>query len=187
MIDPDQYYRYLLGRSLKSFLYRRAFLYPRISRSLEGRILDVGCGIGDFLAFRRDAIGVDVNPRLVDYCRARGLPAYLMPSGELPFECGEFDSVILDNVLEHVSDPTQLLSEIHRVLAIGGTLVVGVPGVVGYRSDPDHKVYYDEQLLVSTLSVAGFSHRSSFYTPFRSKFFARRFRQYCLYGVFSKK
>ncbi|MEC5382434.1 methyltransferase domain-containing protein [Aurantimonas sp. C2-6-R+9] len=187
MTDNETYYDYLRGRSLKGLLYRRYMLYPRLSLELSSRVLDIGCGIGDFLAFRAGTVGVDVNPKLVAHCRARGLEAYVMPFDALPFEEASFDGAVLDNVLEHIAEPGPLLAQAHRVLKPGGTLVVGVPGEIGYRADPDHKVYYDEARLTERLAQSGFTLRRVFHMPARSALLARALTQYCLYGAFERR
>jgi SAM-dependent methyltransferase len=186
MKADEQYYRYLRQRSRLGLWYRRYWLYPRLSRYLQGRALDVGCGIGDFLAYRPGTVGVDINPATVEWCRLQGLDAHLMATDILPFAEDSFDGAVLDNVLEHLNAPAPLLREIHRVLRPHGTLVVGVPGQRGYTTDPDHKIFYNEALLVSTLTTAGFALRQIFHTPVRSNWLDARMRQYCMYGVFQR-
>jgi len=182
--DHADYFDYLRSRSRLGLLYRRLMLYPRLARHVSGRVLDVGCGIGDFLEFRPGTVGVDVNPHAVEWCRRRGLECRLMEADHLPFPDGGFDGVMLDNVLEHLTAPEPLLDEIRRVLEPGGRLLVGVPGLRGYECDRDHKVYYDEAGLKRVVSDAGFSLKRIFYTPFRSAWVAARLPQFCLYGVF---
>lgn len=187
MTDHDQYFEYLKQRSRLGGVYRRHLLYPRLARRLRGRMLDVGCGIGDMLAFRADSVGVDVNERTVEFCRQRGLPAQRMSPDELPFGDAAFDSVLMDNVLEHIAEPGPILAEARRVLRPGGRLLVGVPGVRGWESDPDHKVFYDEDALERRLADSRFVRREFFHTPlFRSEWLGRRVRQYCIYGVFDR-
>lgn len=187
MTHHDDYYAYLSSRSQLGHLYRRHWLYPRLARRLHGVALDVGCGIGDMLSFRPGMVGTDINSRTVAYCVDRGYDARLMSPDVLPFPDRHFDSVLLDNVLEHIPEPETLLSEIRRVLKVGGSLVVGVPGLRGWASDPDHKVAYDEDRLVACLRRARFDHVESFYTPlWRSEWLSKRVRQYCLYGKFVK-
>jgi SAM-dependent methyltransferase len=185
--EQDQYFEYLMRRSRLGHAYRRHVLYPRLVKRLRGRMLDVGCGIGDMLAFRPDSVGVDINERTVAYCRAHGLEAHVMQPDRLPFDAGSFDSVLLDNVLEHIAQPTPLLAEVHRVLKAGGRLLVGVPGVRGWHSDPDHKVMYDQASLVDRVCEAGFEGAEVFHTPlFRSAWLSGKVRQYCIYGAFDR-
>lgn len=186
MTVNEQYFEYLRQRSRLGLWYRRHWLYPRLCRHVAGHALDVGCGIGDFLSYRPDTIGVDVNPSTVEWCRRQGLDAHLMMPDRLPFDNEAFDSVVLDNVLEHLSAPEPLLEEIHRVLRPCGTLVVGIPGKCGYASDPDHKVFYDAATLASTMATARFDLRQLFHMPFRLKWLNARMRQYCVYGVFER-
>jgi SAM-dependent methyltransferase len=182
----DEYFAYLSSRSALAHCYRRYWLYPALSRQLRGRSLDVGCGIGDMLDFRAGMVGVDVNPRLVDYCITRGLDARLMANDRLPFEAEAFDSALLDNVLEHLENPAPLLNEIRRVLKRSdGALLVGVPGKKGWASDSDHKRAYDERALIACLEQAGFRHAKTFYMPLvKSSFLDRSMKQYCIYGKF---
>lgn len=180
----EQYHRYLKGRSLAGYAYRRYLLYPRLASRLKGRVLDIGCGIGDMLGFRPGTVGVDINPLNVAACAAAGYEAVCMEPDCLPFGNASFDGAILDNVLEHIAEPRPLLADARRVLVPGGTLICGVPGRKGYASDPDHKVFYDEAGLVRLLEGAGFATREIFYTPIHWRRLDMAMRQYCLYGVF---
>ncbi len=185
MADNDSYFTYLSQRSRLGLFYRTRVLYPRIAPYLLGRTLDVGCGIGDMLRFHPGTIGVDINPMNIAYCRQDGLDAVVMAPDVLPFEPQAFDSVVLDNVLEHIANPAPLLAEVHRVLRPGGVFVVGVPGQRGYASDDDHKVFYNERMLIQCVTATGFIAVKCLHTPLRSTLLDRKMRQYCLYGVFT--
>lgn len=187
--DFEKYFLYLKSRSRIGYIYRNYWLYPKLVHHLSGRTLDVGCGLGDMLAFRKDTVGIDINPLTVDYCVSLGLDARLMQPNLIPFKDEEFDSILLDNVLEHLSNPTPLLYEIQRVIKKeAGRVVIGVPGIRGWKSDPDHKIFYDKKSLISCLQKHGFVHESSFFTPlFRSRLLENTMKQYCVYGKFYVK
>ncbi len=183
----ESYFEYLKERSTLGIFYRYFWLYPRLSQNLKGCTLDIGCGLGDMLKFRSNTIGLDINPLNVEYCKRRGLEARLMEDDVVPFPDVSFESVLLDNVLEHLADPFPLLREIHRVLEPSGSLLIGVPGVLGMNSDQDHKIFYNEQLLGILADQTGFEVSKTFYTPlWKSSFLSHRMRQYCIYTLWTQ-
>jgi SAM-dependent methyltransferase len=186
MTDSKEYFEYLRQRSKLGLLYREFWLYPRLCKVLHGRALDVGCGVGDMLAFRPNTVGVDINPKTVEWCKAQDLNVHLMEIDRLPFTEQTFDSVIFDNVLEHIEEPEAILIEIHRVLAEQGLLVVGVPGTLGYSTDPDHKIFYTKEKLVKTITRFGFVVDDLFAMPLNFNWLGSKMRQYCIYAVFKK-
>ena len=186
MSFEDEYFRYLQSRSSLGLLYREKLLYPKLSRFVLGKVLDVGCGIGDFLKFQDGCVGVDINRAAVEYCQSKGQQAYLMNADEIPFENGYFDTVVMDNVLEHIAEPGLLIHEITRVLCSTGRLIIGVPGIKGYAADDDHKVFYELQHVDELISKFGFSKFISFGMPLNMPILSAYLRQYCLYAVFDK-
>ena len=99
-----------------------------------GRILDIGCGTGDFglLGERHDGtfFGVDYSPgmiaKAVDRYGSRGrAPHFLVGSGEkIPFEDESFDLVLGIGYIEYFRQPEIPINEIKRVLKPGGTLIL---------------------------------------------------------------
>lgn len=184
MVDYSAYHDYLMTRSKRALYYRNSYLYPKINRNLKGSVLDIGCGIGDFLKFRKNTVGIDINESCVAYCKSQGLNAVSFENEKIDFRDSCFDGAVLDNVLEHIEEPGMLLSEVRRVLKNDGIFIIGVPGIKGFQLDPDHKCFYDDQKL-SSLEKFGFKESKSFYTPlFKSKWLSERIRQYCIYKVF---
>ena len=184
--DYEDYFKHISHRSRFSCWYRRYWLYPVICRYFHGNVLDVGCGIGDFLRYRSGTVGVDVNPYAVAYCQKQGMNSHLMKLDKLPFNTSEFCGANLDNVLEHIQQPMPLLGEIRRVLRPNGTLIVGVPGRKGFASDLDHKVYYDEVLLRKTVTQAGFQWQHKIIMPLFVNILDKQIRIFCLYGIFTR-
>jgi SAM-dependent methyltransferase len=102
------------------------WLPPRVAR--RGRLLDVGCAAGFFLAEARrfyEVQGVELSAWSSAYARDRlGLPVITgtLPDAKLPAD--DYDVVTLWDVIEHVPDPVPLLAESARVLRPGGRLVL---------------------------------------------------------------
>ncbi len=188
-MNDNDYHNYLLKRSFLSKIYRNNILYPVLCKEFRGKVLDIGCGIGDFLIHRENTVGIDINKTNVDYCRSKNLEAYEIINNSYPFPDQIFDGAILDNVVEHLIDPMPTLQESARILKGGGTLIVGVPGSKGYTMDSDHKKFYDEKALSQLLGAGHFVLKRFIYAPFmiRSEWLDRTISQYCLYGVFTKE
>lgn len=182
----DEYHAFLKKKTIAGRLYRKFLLYPRLCKHLTGVTLDIGPGIGDFVRFRPNTIGVDINPDNVEYCRSKGLDVRLMEINRLPFGDGEIDSINMDNVLEHIEDPEPILSEIKRVLRKDGTLLIGVPGVLGFKTAPDHEIYYSKTDLEKLFIAQGYQVLKIFSMPIEWDWLDTRMEQYCYYGMFKK-
>jgi len=184
----NPYYSYLKNRNWKGRLYRKYWLYPAICRNIgqDEKVLDVGCGIGDFLRYRKNTFGVEINEKAVFYCLKEGFNVCKMEADVLPFQSSVFDCVVLDNVLEHIQEPEPILKEINRVLNKKGKVIIGVPGKKGFDRDSDHKIFYDKNRLLECLESNGFKVKKTFYMPFKFDWFNQNISQYCLYGIFTQ-
>jgi SAM-dependent methyltransferase len=89
------------------------------------RVLDAGCGAGDFAALLTapDVRCVDLSPAAVDAARARGLRAAVADVQNLPFPDGSFDVTLANWVLYHVPDRARAIAELARVLTPTGRFV----------------------------------------------------------------
>jgi SAM-dependent methyltransferase len=173
--------------SLIGKIYRQILLYPRLNWYLKGKTLDLGCGIGHMIRYRKGTVGCDINPYNINFCKKRNLEAYLMKPDQLPFKDQSFDSVFMDNVLEHIASPDRLFKEIRRILKPKGILLIGVPGVKGYKRDADHKIFYDEINLATLADRHAFMVSHVFYTPLvKSNLLNKHLNQYCIYTQWSK-
>lgn len=98
-----------------------------------GRLLDVGCGDGGFLAAAGargwKATGVDYEERMIALGRAKGLDAHAQDlSAFLKSRAArEFDAITLFDVLEHSPEPRELVAALKPVLKHGGHLAITFP------------------------------------------------------------
>ena len=101
----------------------------------RARVLDVGCGTGDFSRIMNERLGCEVvgiepNDERATCAESNGVQVcrgYLGAS--LAPTLGTFDFVLFMDVLEHVADPVELLTEARGFLREGGQVVLSVPNV----------------------------------------------------------
>ena len=98
------------------------------------RVLDLGCGTGDLAADMSAAgahvIAADVAQNALDRAHRRHpeLDLRLVGfDGPLPFDDGAFAAVWSSEVIEHVADTARWVSEVRRVLAPGGRVLLTTP------------------------------------------------------------
>lgn len=121
-----------------AFAKRARFIVNSIHSHKPGRVLDIGCGRGfytkivSYFPFVKEIQGIDANPEYV--IRAKNnvgndkrITIQVGSIYKLPFKDNYFDCIIASEILEHLTDDTKAISELHRVLKRGGTLLVSVP------------------------------------------------------------
>ena len=137
----------------------------------NGRILDVGCGIGFFLEVARemgwDVYGTEYTENAISKCLQRGIK---MKKGRLDSQWwpdGYFDVITSFEVIEHINDPIDEVSKINHLLRTGGIFYVTTPNfnaiervllkskysIIQY---PEHLSYYTPKTLDFLLSNSGF-------------------------------
>lgn len=187
-MNIKSYQEYLNTRSQLALIYRNFFLYPILEKNLKKPCLDVGSGIGDFIKFsKKTSHGVEVNKFLVDQCVSSDLNVKLIVEDKIPFRSNSFNSAILDNVLEHICKPNQILIEINRILNKDSILIIGVPGLKGYKSDSDHKIFYSDRNLLPLIIEKGFELKKKLLLPIPINFLSNFLRIQCYYYIFHKK
>lgn len=134
-------------------VFNSAFMDMRV-RALPpakagARVLDIGCGRGDFLlACRRkgwQVAGVEQDAAPIMEMR-RSLDFEVMPLSMLDdLPDASFDAITMWHVLEHLPDPRRALAQARRLLRPGGSLVVEVPNFASWqaRMSPTHWFHLD--------------------------------------------
>jgi SAM-dependent methyltransferase len=137
----------------------------------SGRLLEVGCLTGHFLDLARkagyDVTGLDPDATAAEYARQNfDLNIYEGTAEDLPFEDGMFDSAVMIGVLEHLTEPKQVIGEVRRVLSDSGTLMIEIPiidtflfrllGKYHRHIIMDHILLFSQRSIHNFLAVCGF-------------------------------
>lgn len=122
-----------------------ALLEPWTRAGARARLLDAGCGSGfNLLALGRttSALGIDLSPEAIRFCRERGVRVARASLLALPFAAHSFDAVTSFDVIYHewVDDDRAAVAEMARVLRPGGVMLVRVPALEALRGAHDAEV-----------------------------------------------
>jgi 2-polyprenyl-3-methyl-5-hydroxy-6-metoxy-1,4-benzoquinol methylase len=119
----------------------------------QGKILDVGCSGGHFLSTfdskKWDVMGVEIEKEAADFARKEyGIPVRVGKIIELEFE-ERFDVIVMRGVIEHFSDPIQVLEKCTMLLKPSGYLfITATPAGDSFAFD----VYREKWVLFTPIS-----------------------------------
>lgn len=124
-----QFYPNILGVFVNPFFIARKGLHTAIVENLHqlsGKLLDVGCGSKPYkvISSATTYIGLEIDS---EENRKTKNADFYYDGKNMPFSAEEFDSVLCNQVLEHVFNPSEFLDEINRVLKISGQGLFTVP------------------------------------------------------------
>ena len=114
--------------------------YTRLTKVLQEvghpeKLFNAGCGDGFYDLFlkhkSKNLFSLDINSGDLTIAKAinpeKNVKYYLGKLEKLPFSSGTFDSIVCIEVLEHLKNDQQAISELTRVLKKGGKLIITVP------------------------------------------------------------
>lgn len=141
-----------------------AYLANRFQLKAGARLLELGCGRGDFLQAFKDhgfhCYGVDREASAQDFCPGIEIAVCDIEAQKLPYPDGYFDIVYHKSVIEHVYSPNNLMTETRRVLKPGGKCIILTPDWVSqmqvFYEDITHCRPYDTNALRDTFLLFGF-------------------------------
>jgi len=167
---------------LKKFeaIYRRMALRGHvsfISKAAGNRsglaLLDVGCGSASLLGLMKKrgfrVMGVDFSSEASAVAKdENGVQVVVGSLEDAAFPDASFDIVTLFHVMEHVTNPRDVLQEVGRILRPGGSVVLQVPNIDSWQfrifkakwyglDIPRHVIDYSSDAILRLLSESGFA------------------------------
>lgn len=128
------------GSSLPVENMKQGMRLYSLSEALQGlhskKLLVIGCGDGNELEYisTETLVAFDLSHNAVRKAKSQmsdGL--YMQASGmELPFPDGTFDAILTSEVIEHIIEPERMMTEIVRVLAPQGSVIISTPNWMSF-------------------------------------------------------
>lgn len=154
----------------------------------EDTLVDVGCGNGGASLFAAgqgaEVIAVDIRADVIERMdrelaksKARAYQAILSDANPLPLEDNSASCILAMEVLEHVDDPDQFLSELVRVGKPDARYLITVPDPVAEKvqkrvaspdqwEKPNHVRIFEREELAQTVTRSGLTIESRGYRSF---------------------
>jgi 2-polyprenyl-3-methyl-5-hydroxy-6-metoxy-1,4-benzoquinol methylase len=148
----------------------RAHPFSRIPKQVK--ILDIGCGFGESLAYHKErgceAHGVEVDDNILRVAEKFGFNVKCGQFNADNYQKNYFDYITMEQVIEHVSDPVQTLRDIASILKPEGTVVFSTPNPYGWSAflfekkwmnwhTPYHYHLFSKKSLCLAAQKAGFA------------------------------
>ena len=162
-----------LYRLVQKFMVtRKQKLVEKVSNSSSGKLLDVGCGTGEFLNEMRrggwEIDGIDQSEHARRIAQKRHGITSQPPTQLHLYQEGEFDVITFWHVLEHLTSLTETLQLVYRALKTGGTLLIAAPNYKSFDGDyyqmfwaaydvPRHLYHFSYDSVAALLEQAGLS------------------------------
>ncbi len=125
----------------------------------DARVLDIGCGLGAYVRrfsdFTEHAYGIDIDsPRVVEGAENGVARLSTALSEHLPFADASFDGVLLNEVIEHVRNDRDTLSEALRVTKPDGKVIVFAPN--RFYPFETHGVYLGKRYVFGNIPLVNY-------------------------------
>lgn len=177
----EEYYEEWMKKQMdKRILMWKKRLKELLRYKSEGRLLDIGCGLGTFLKLARDrgfdVHGTEISEYACKYIRnTLNIDVFWGELRDAPFESQSFDVVTMWHTIEHVLDPKDTLHEVNKLLKNDGLLIVAAPNLYNYitrvlyflakrkrlklfssQAKEPHLYHFSPNTLASMLEATGF-------------------------------
>ncbi|MCK9408788.1 MAG: class I SAM-dependent methyltransferase [Bacteriovoracaceae bacterium] len=158
IIKKEQFNPGIVGIFTNPFYFSRHGLYIAVTvlgKDLSGVLLDIGCGTKPYEPYLsvEKYVGVEID---TERSRTTSKADVFYNGKHIPFPESTFDSILANEVFEHVFNPSEFLTEVNRVLKMDGKFLLTVPFVWDEHEQPHDYARYTSFGLVHILSLHGF-------------------------------
>lgn len=155
----EAFFPSLLGLLINPFYFARKGLAKHVTDlavNITGKTLDIGCGTKPYVHLYRsiEYVGLEID---TPQNRVIKNADYFYDGITFPFSDDTFDSVVANEVFEHVFNPDQFLSEVLRVLKREGVILLTMPFVWDEHEQPYDYARYSSFGIKSLLERHGFA------------------------------
>lgn len=170
--QPDGYSDYIGSEDVLRAEFRTVVQDLRSVGCSRGKLLELGCAYGFFLAEAKahfEVSGIEVSDSAVRFCRARGFD---VEGGTLTEEYigrrPPFDAVVMLDVIEHLMEPDRVLELLCKAMKPGGTLLLStgdwdsvLSRIMGRHwrlmTPPQHTFFFSPRTMSAMLARVGFN------------------------------
>ena len=151
--------------------YFRLNYLKRLPEDKSARIVDIGCGMGQFLIFLqangyKNHVGIDVSEEAVAYCVSHGLHAEKQHAlAHLAGHPNTYDAIVMNDLIEHFTKPEMfdLVGACYEALRPNGVVLIKtvnaanpILGTHSMAMDLTHELILSEESLAQLLNVFAF-------------------------------
>ena len=163
----------------KTYFVDKLDIFNKFFALSQRKILDIGCGTGEFLEFMKESgwkvVGIEPSKEAFKKAKEKRITVYNLSLDKFISQENKkrkkFNVVILDNVLEHVLAPQEVIMNLKKILKPRGIIYIRVPNdfnrlqsLASQKVDkkkwwvitPDHINYFNFQSLEKLLKFYGF-------------------------------
>lgn len=157
-LSVQQFQPGFIGIFVNPFYFARKGLFRHIAdlaKGAQGRVLDVGCGQKPYKNLFKDAnyIGLEIDTEEARKCKKAD---FYYDGKRFPFLDNEFNTVLINQVFEHVFNPNDFMKEVNRVMKLEGKLLMTVPFVWDEHEQPQDFARYTSFGLRAVVESNGF-------------------------------
>lgn len=154
----EQFQPSIFAIFINPFYFARRGLFQAIRKDakyISGKTLDIGCGQKPYksLYASQEYLGLEID---TPDNRLKKQADFFYDGLQMPFDDGFFDSIVCNEVFEHVFNPQTFLQEINRVLRGGGYMLISMPFVWDEHEQPFDYARYSSFGIKHLLEENGF-------------------------------